>query len=372
MARRGRPQKLVLCVSEEQRVQLQQLAKRGRTKGPVAFRARIVLGCSDGSSNSDVARRLRTTDSTVAFWRTRFVERGLEALEDEPRPGAPRKHGDEKIEAVIKKTLQTIPKGATHWSTRNMAANMGLSQSTVGRIWRAFGLRPHRSEVFQLSSDPLFIEKVRDVVGLYMAPPTNALVLCVDEKSQIQALNRTQPMLPMRPGQAERHTPEYKRNGTTSLFAALDVATGNVVGKCFNRHRSIEFRKFLDLIDSGVPNELDVHIILDNYATHKTALVRRWLQQHPRYHLHFTPTHSSWLNQVERWFGLLTQRQIKRGSHHNVDQLKRAITEFISTSNDQPKPFKWTKSADEILNKIRRFAEKTLVQESQPNYTGNQ
>jgi transposase len=308
-----------------------------------------------------VAGLLRTTHYTVGFWRDRFIKGGVEALADEPKPGAPRKFGDDKIDAVVRQTLEMMPKGATHWSTRAMASKAGLSQSTVSRIWRAFGLQPHRSENFQFSSDPYFIEKVRDVVGLYMTPPVNAIVLCVDEKSQIQALNRTQPMLPMRPGQAERHTPEYKRNGTTSLFAALDIATGNVIGKCFPRHRSIEFKKFLEHVDAQLPTDCDVHIVLDNYATHKTPLIRRWLQQHPRYQLHFTPTHASWLNQVERWFGLLTQRQIKRASHFSVGQLKRAIEEFISVSNDEPRPFKWTKNADDILGKIQRFAAKTMA-----------
>jgi transposase len=240
-----------------------------------------------------------------------------------------------------------------------LAKKLGLSQSAVSRIWRAFGLKPHRSETFQISSDPYFIEKVRDVVGLYMSPPTNALVLCVDEKSQIQALNRTQPILPMRPGQVERHTPEYQRNGTTSLFAALDVATGNVIGKCFKRHRSIEFKKFLSHVDSQVPADLQIHLVLDNYSTHKTALIRRWVQRRPRYHLHFTPTHSSWVNQVERWFALISQRQIKRGSHHSVRQLESAIEQFIQTHNQNPRPFRWTKTADDILKSIQRFAVET-------------
>jgi transposase len=247
-----------------------------------------------------------------------------------------------------------------------MAEHIGLSQSTVSRIWRAFGLKPHRSETFQLSTDPLFVDKVRDVVGLYMAPPTNALVLCVDEKSQIQALNRTQPLLPMTPGQPERRTHEYKRHGTTSLFAALDISTGNVIGKCFRRHRSIEFLKFLKHLDASIPFGLDVHLILDNYATHKTPLIKRWLLRRPHYHLHFTPTHSSWLNQVERWFGLLSQRQIKRGSHLSVRQLEQAIEQFINAHNDGPRPFVWTKSADEIIASVGRFAAKTLRTHGSP------
>jgi transposase len=241
-----------------------------------------------------------------------------------------------------------------------LAEKLGLSQSAISRIWRAFGFKPHRTETFQLSADPQFVQKVRDVVGLYMSPPANALVLCVDEKSQIQALNRTQPILPMRPGQSQRQTHEYERNGTTSLFAALDIATGNVLGKCFQRHRSVEFKKFLDHVDAQVPGHLDVHLILDNYATHKTPLIKRWLQRRPRYHLHFTPTHSSWINQVERWFALLTARQIKRGSHRSVAQLETAIHEFIQTHNEAPRPFRWTKSADEILKSVQRFATRTL------------
>ena len=248
-----------------------------------------------------------------------------------------------------------------------MAQNLGLSQSTISRIWRAFGLKPHRSETFQISKDPYFVEKVRDIVGLYMSPPVNALVLCVDEKSQIQALNRTQPILPMRPSQVERHTPEYQRNGTTSLFAALDVATGNVLGQCFRRHRTAEFRKFLDYLDSQVPENLEVHLIMDNYCTHKAAPIKRWLLRHPRYHLHFTPTHSSWLNQIERWFALLSERQIKRSSHHSVKELEAAIRQFIETHNAGPKPFQWTKTADEILRNLQRFASETVV-----TYTRNQ
>ena len=259
-------------------------------------------------------------------------------------------------------TLERTPKGATHWSSRMLAAKTGLSQSTISRIWRAFGLKPHRAEGFQLSSDPLLIDKVRDIVGLYLDPPHHALVLCVDEKSQIQALSRTQPVLPMRVGQLERRTYDYKRHGVTSLFAALDIATGNVLGKCYRRHRSIEFLDFLKKIDAAVPADLDVHLVLDNYGTHKTALVRRWLQKRARYHLHFTPTHASWLNQVERWFALLTQRQIKRGSHTSVQELEQAIREFITVNNQQPKPFRWTKSADNILASIERFCVRNMPQ----------
>jgi transposase len=361
MPSRGRPKKRQLKVSELEIQELKVMAAQRKNRA-VAFRARIILKCASGLSNSAVASELKTTHFTVGFWRNRFIQKGgLEALGDDPRPGAPRKIGDEKIDDVVKATLESKPKGATHWSTRLMAKKLGLSQSAVSRIWRAFGLKPHRSQTFQISSDPLFIEKVRDVVGLYMSPPTNALVLCLDEKSQIQALNRTQPILPMRPGQAERHTHEYERNGTTSLFAALDVATGNVIGKCFRRHRSIEFKKFLDHVDECAPAEPEIHLILDNYATHKTPLIKRWLQRRPRYHLHFTPTHSSWINQVERWFALISQRQIKRGSHHTVAQLEGAIREFIQSHNENPRPFQWNKTADQILASVQRFASKTLA-----------
>jgi len=359
--RTGRPKKLQLIVTEDQKQHLREIIKRRKNRNLV-FRARIILQCGEGLSNSAVAAALRTSGFTVGFWRKRFIQRGgVVALGDEPRPGAPRKIGDEKIQAVVQAALETQPKGATHWSTRMMAKKLGLSQSTVSRIWRAFGLKPHRAETFQISQDPYFIEKVRDIVGLYMNPPLNALVLCVDEKSQIQALNRTQPILPMRPGQVERRTPEYQRHGTTSLFAALDVATGNVMGQCFRRHRTAEFKKFLNYVDGQVPSELEVHLVLDNYCTHKAAPIKGWLQRHPRYHLHFTPTHSSWLNQVERWFALLTQRQIKRGSHHTVRALELAIKEFIAVHNENPQPFQWTKSAEEILRNLQRFASETVA-----------
>jgi transposase len=341
--------------------ELEEIIKQRRNRA-LRFRARIILKCGSGLSNSKVAAAVRTTPFTVGFWRNRFIQNGgVSALSDEPRPGAPRKIGDEKIEAVIKATLESKPKATTHWSTRMMAKQLGLSQSSVSRIWRAFGLKPHRSQTFQFSTDPYFIEKVRDIAGLYMSPPTNALVLCVDEKSQIQALNRTQPILPMRPGQVERHTPEYQRHGTTSLFAALDVATGNVIGQCFRRHRSIEFKKFLDYVDSQIPRGLEVHLVLDNYSTHKTPTIKRWLQRHQHYHLHFTPTHGSWINQVERWFALLSTRAIKRNSHRTVLALEAAVKQFIEAHNENPRPFQWTKSADEILDNLRRFAAETVA-----------
>ncbi len=302
-----------------------------------------------------VAARLRVAPMTVGKWRRRFVERRIDGLRDEPRTGAPRTIDDARIEAVIVQTLESVPPDATHWSSRGMARACGLSVSTVQRIWRAFGLQPHRLEAFKLSTDPDFVAKVRDVVGLYVSPPAHAVVLCVDEKSQIQALDRSQPMLPMRPGQPARRSHDYTRHGTTSLFAALDIATGRVIGKCYARHRATEFRKFLDEIEAAVPPDLHVHLVMDNYATHKTNLIRNWFARRPRWHVHLTPTSSSWLNQVERFFALLTERQIRRGIHRSVVALKGAIAAFIEQHNADPKPFRWTKSADDILASIERF-----------------
>ena len=313
------------------------------------------MGCASGLSNKAVAARERVTAQTVGKWRRRFLGRGVDGLLDEPRPGVPRKIDDAKVESIIVQTLESQPRGATQWSTRSMARHSGISTSSVGRIWRAFGLQPHRTEAFKLSKDPLFVEKVRDIVGLYLDPPDRALVLCADEKSQIQALDRTQPLLPMRPGQAERRTHDYVRHGTTSLFAALDVKTGTVIGRCHRRHRAVEFRKFLDAIDEAVPPELDIHLILDNYATHKTPLIRRWLSKRPRFHLHFTPTGASWINLVERWFATLTEKQIRRGVHRSTRALEAAIIEYITVTNEQPRPFRWTKTADEILASVERF-----------------
>ncbi|MGC2402344.1 MAG: IS630 family transposase [Acidobacteriaceae bacterium] len=371
-ARRGRRKQHELVVNNAQRAELERMARQSRSARSVAFRARIVLECAGGASNAAVAAKLRTTGFTVGLWRNRFIAKGVVGLGDEPRPGAPREIGDEKVEQVVRLTLEKTPKGATHWSSRMLAARTGLSQSTISRIWRAFGLKPHRTESFQLSTDPLLIDKVRDIVGLYLDPPHHALVLCVDEKSQIQALSRTQPVLPMRAGQQERRTHDYKRHGVTSLFAALDIATGSILGKCYRRHRSVEFLDFLKKIDGAVPVDLDIHLVLDNYGTHKTALVRQWLHKRPRYHLHFTPTHASWLNQVERWFALLTQRQIKRGSHRSIQELEAAIREFIAAHNQQPQPFRWTKSADQILASIARFATATLDAHSAQTSTRNQ
>jgi len=344
-----------LALSEAERSELQSLAARRNTAQALALRARIVLQCAEGKQNKQVAGYLHVDEGTVGKWRRRFVERRLEGLRDEPRSGAPRTVDDARIEGVIVKTLETLPPAATHWSSRSMAKASGLSVTTIQRIWRAFGLQPHRIESFKLSTDPDFVAKVRDVVGLYVAPPEHAVVLCVDEKSQIQALDRSQPMLPMRPGQPARRTHDYKRHGTTSLFAALDIATGHVIGKCFPRHRSAEFRKFLDEIEAKVPRDLDVHLVMDNYGTHKTALVRRWLARRPRWHVHLTPTSSSWLNQVERFFALLTDQQIRRGIHRSIAELHAAIAAFIEKHNADPKPFRWTKSAADILASIERF-----------------
>lgn len=351
---RGRPLP-PLRLSPDERETLEAWTRRRTTAQALAQRARLVLECAVGKANRTVARELRLDEDTVGKWRQRFLAQRLDGLLDEPRPGAPRTITDAQVDRVVTLTLETTPRDATHWSTRALAARCGLSQSTVGRIWRAFGLQPHRTDTFKLSRDPLFIDKVRDIVGLYLDPPDRALVLCVDEKSQIQALDRSQPLLPMRPGQLERRTHDYVRHGTTSLFAALDVKTGEVIGRCHRRHRAAEFRQFLDTIEAAVPEDLDVHLIVDNYATHKTPVIRRWLAKRPRYHMHFTPTGASWLNQVERWFALLTQKQIRRGVHRSTRALEAAIMEYIAVANENPKPFVWTKTADEILASVERF-----------------
>jgi transposase len=356
--RGGRPITPVV-VSPSERTRLEQWARRRKTSQGLAQRARIILRCAAGLSTEAVAAELMITRQTVGRWRRRFLARRLDGLLDEPRPGTPRRVSDAQVEQVITTTLETTPRDATHWSNRALAKQLALSHSTVGRIWRAFGLQPHRSETFKLSTDPLFIDKVRDVVGLYLAPPDRALVLCVDEKSQIQALDRTAPILPMTLGSAERRTHDYRRHGTTSLFAALNVATGRVIGECHRRHRSQEFLQFLETIDTEVPPDLDVHLILDNYGTHKTARVRRWLARHPRFQLHFTPTSASWLNLVERWFALLTQKQIKRGAHRSVRALETAIRDYLAVTNEAPRPFVWTKTADEILASVARYCQRT-------------
>jgi len=344
-----------LTLTNVERETLERWTRRPTTAQALAQRARIILSCAAGKTNTRIARDVGVTKQTVGRWRMRFLTARVDGLLDEPRPGAPRTISDAQIEAVLTRTLESRPADATHWSTRSMAQASGLSRSTVNRIWQAFALQPHRTETFKLSKDPLFIEKVRDIVGLYLHPPDRALVLCVDEKSQIQALDRTQPLLPMRPGQAERRTHDYIRHGTTSLFAALDAKTGKIIGQLHRRHRAIEFRKFLDTIDAAVPATLDVHLILDNYGTHKTPMIHRWLARHPRFHLHFTPTSASWLNLVERWFALLSDKQIKRGAHASPRALEAAILAYIALSNNSPTPFVWTKTADEILASVARF-----------------
>jgi transposase len=349
-----------LSLTDEERGMLEQWTRRPTTAQALALRARIILACGVGKTNTAVAQELRVTGATVGKWRRRFGEQRLAGLLDEPRPGAPRTVDDAAVERVVALTLESRPRDATHWSTRSMAAEVGLSKNTVQRIWHAFGLQPHRTESFKLSSDPLFIEKVRDIVGLYLSPPERALVLCVDEKSQIQALDRTRPLLPLRPGQVERRTHDYVRHGTTTLFAALDARTGEVIGQCQPRHRSREFRRFLDTIDAAVPAELAVHLVMDNYGTHKTALIQRWLAKRPRYQVHFTPSSASWLNLVERWFGLLTERQIRRGVHVSTKALEEAIYRYLEVTNEHPKPFAWTKTADEILANVARFCTHTL------------
>ena len=350
--RRGAPE---IVLSEGERSELEGLARRRKTAQALAMRARIVLACAEGLQSKQVATTLGVDQGTVGKWRHRFAAQRMDGLRDEPRSGAPRTIGDARIEAVIVATLESLPEDATHWSSRGMARACGLSTSTVQRIWRAFGLQPHRLETFKLSTDPDFVAKVRDVVGLYMSPPDRAIVLCVDEKSQIQALDRSQPMLPLRPGQPARRSHDYKRHGTTSLFAALDIATGAVIGKCYGRHRAREFRDFLDEIERNVPADLDVHLVMDNYATHKTPLIRNWLAKRPRWHVHLTPTSASWLNQVERFFALITERRIRRGIYRSVAALRADITAFIDHHNAEPRPFRWTKSADDILASIERF-----------------
>ncbi len=349
----------VPALSADQREELQRWLRRGKTSQALASRARIVLACAEGGSDLAVARDLGTTRETVGKWRRRFVQDGCGGLLDAPRPGAPRRIGDDDVERVVVQTLEALPAAATHWSTRAMAEACGLSAATVSRIWRAFGLKPHRTGTFKLSKDPLFVEKIRDIVGLYLHPPERAVVLCVDEKAQIQALDRTQPVLPMRPGVPERRTHDYRRHGTTSLFAALNVAIGKVIGKCYRRHRAVEFRRFLAVIDAAVPAELDIHLVLDNYGTHKTAMIHEWLLRRPRFHLHFTPTSASWLNQVERWFAALTERQIRRGTHRSTTELERAIEAYLAVCNDQPAPFIWTKTADQILASLKHYCERS-------------
>jgi transposase len=357
VAGRGRPVAAVVLTDDE-RETLVRWSRRAKSAQFLALRCRIVLGCAEGKSNQQLAAEVGVWPQTVGKWRRRFLESGLDGLSDEPRPGAPRTISDEQVEAVVVATLERTPANATHWSRAAMAAESGLSRSTVGRIWKTFGLKPHQTETFKLSTDPQFIDKVRDIVGLYLDPPEKALVLCVDEKSQIQALDRSAPVLPMMPGLPERRTHDYIRHGVTTLFAALDVATGEVIGSIHRRHRAAEFKKFLTTLDKQVPADLQVHLICDNYSTHKTPAIRTWLDAHPRFHMHFTPTYSSWLNQVERWFGLLTDTQLRRGVHKNLQALERDIRAWIKQWNQNPKPFTWTKTADEILQRLAAYLDR--------------
>jgi transposase len=353
--------KAELVLTADERQKLTTWANRPKSSQRLALRARIVLACAGEPSNKVVAARLGACAATVGTWRRRFVARRLDGLTDDPRPGAPRTVTDAHVEEVVTRTLETKPRAATHWSTRTMAKATGMSQSAVGRIWRAFGLKPHLAETFKLSTDPYFVEKVRDVVGLYLAPPEKAIVLSVDEKSQVQALDRTQPTLPMTPGQAERGTHDYVRHGTTSLFAALNVATGEVIGRCHSRHRHQEFVRFLDHVDATLVKEpgVSIHVVLDNYATHKTPAVKRWLLRHPEYHLHFIPTSSSWLNQIERFFAEITEKRIRRGAFRSVPALVEAINDYIAEHNKDPKPFAWVADADAILERIKQVCNRT-------------
>lgn len=353
MATTGRP-KAEVILTEGERAELVRLTKRARVNRAVAFRARLVLACAE-APDSTVVRRLRANKNTVGLWRRRFVARRLEGLYDEPRVGAPRVVSDEAVEAVIVKTLETPPKGETHWSTRSMAKAAGMSHTMVGRIWRTFGLQPHVTESFKLSPDPQLVAKIRDVVGLYMHPPQNAVVFAVDEKSQIQALQRAQPILPMDIGHPERRTHNYLRHGTIDLFAALNVATGQVIARCTPRHRAQDFVAFLREIDGGVEAEREIHVVLDNLSAHKAPAVHRWLLRHPRFRFHFTPTYASWLNLVERFFGLLTAKALTRGSHTSIPQLRAAILAYVEAHNERGVPFTWVKTADEILDKMKRF-----------------
>ena len=351
-------QRAEVVLGDAEREVLERWARRPKSSQALALRCRIVLAAGAGERNKDIAARLGCDRNTVGKWRRRFAQRGLDGVHDEPRPGKPRSIGDDEIERVIVKTLEESPPNATHWSTRSMAAATGMSQSAISRIWRAFALKPHRTEAFKLSPDPQFIEKVRDIVGLYLNPPDAAVVLCVDEKSQIQALDRTAPVLPLMPGVPERRTHDYVRNGTTNLYAALDVASGQVIADMTPRHRAEEFRRFLNLIERSVPEQLDVHVVLDNSSTHKTPSIQRWLVRHPRFTLHFTPTYSTWLNLVERWFAELTTKWITRGTHRSVRDLVGSIRTWIANWNEQPHPYVWHKSAEEILDTLALYCQR--------------
>jgi transposase len=358
MAERGRP-KAPLTLTDDERQTLERWSRRAKTAQALALRAKIVLACAEGATNKAVAEQLRVWPQTVTKWRGRFVRQRLEGLSDEPRPGRPRTITDTQVEQVITKTLEEPPpRQDTHWSTRSMARQVGLSQTAISRIWRAFGLKPHLTQTWKLSTDPQFIDKVRDLVGLYLDPPQAALVLCVDEKSQIQALDRTAPSLPILPTTPARRTHDYVRNGTSSLFAALDVASGKVISQVHRRHRQQEFLKFLRTIDGTVPAELDVHLVCDNYATHNTPAIKTWFLRHPRFQLHFTPTYSSWLNLVERFIAELTSKWLRRGTHRSVAELEQAIQAWIDTWNEDPRPFVWTKTADQILDTLAHYCQR--------------
>ncbi len=357
MAGRGRS-KAELVLTDEERETLQRWARRPKSAQALALRCRIVLACAEGKTNQQVAAAEGVHQATVGKWRARFVAHRLDGLHDEPRPGAPRQISDADVERVIVRTLEETPGDATHWSTRSMAKATGMSQTAVSKIWRAFGLKPHLTESFKLSPDPQFIDKVRDIVGLYLNPPDAAVVLCVDEKSQIQALDRTAPVLPLLPGTPSRRTHDYRRNGITNLYAALDVASGNVISDLTDRHRAEEFRRFLNLVERSVPSHLDVHVIVDNSSTHKTPAIRRWLLRHPRFTLHFTPTYSSWLNLVERWFAELTEKWLRRGTHRSTKELVASIRTWIERWNDEPRPFVWHKTADQILENLAAYCER--------------
>lgn len=354
------PRLAELILSDHERETLQRWARRRKTSQALALRCRIVLACAAGETNTAVAKQLKITNPTVGKWRRRFVAKRLDGLMDEPRPGAPRTITDQQVEDVVIRTLETKPDNATHWATRGMAEATGLSQTAIVRIWHAFGLQPHRTKTFKLSKDPQFIDKVRDVVGLYLNPPDRAIVLCIDEKSQVQALDRSQPLLPMTCNSPERHTHDYARNGTTSLYSALNVATGEVIGKCSRRHRSVDFLRFMNLVDKAIPEEdgVELHVVMDNASTHKTPSVKRWFARRPRYTVHFTPTGASWLNQVERFFAEITNKRIRRGAFRNVRQLEAAIRSYLEEHNKNPKPFQWTASADLILDKVKHVCQR--------------